>query len=213
MGFWSSWVFPRLCHRTMRGDPFHALRRDLLSTARGRVLELGIGTGLNLEHYPTAAQHIDGVDPNPGMHSLARRTLEDLGGKEAEGGLPDIALHEARGEALPFPDGAFDTAVSTWTLCSVEEPAAVFAEIHRVLAPGGRLLMLEHGVSHEPKVARWQRRLTPLQHRFADGCHIDRDFSRLLTGSPLETLQEERFYIDGVPKLGGYHYRMVAVRR
>lgn len=207
MGLWSSWVFPRLCHRALRGETFASLRHDLLTSARGRVLELGSGTGLNFHHYPPAVLHVDAVDPNPGMHELARLSLE-----EADGALPDLALHEARGEALPFPDATFDTAVSTWTLCSVEDPATVLAELARVLAPGGRLLLLEHGASHEPGVARWQRRVTPLQRVLADGCHLDRDFSRLLEDSEFQGADEERFYLDGAPKIAGYHYRLVAER-
>ncbi len=207
MGFWSEWVFPRLCHRTLKGSAFRDLRRDLLSGARGRVLELGSGTGLNFPLYPRAVDHVDALDPNPGMHELARRTLKEAGALGHR-----VELHEGRGEALPFPEGVFDTVVSTWTLCSVGEPARVLAEAHRVLVPGGRLLLLEHGSSHEPKVARWQRRLTPIQRRVADGCHLDRDFSSLLTASPLEIRDEERFYLDDAPKIAGYHYRIRAER-
>lgn len=207
MGFWSEWVFPRLCHKTLKGGAFRRLRRDLLAEAQCRVLELGSGTGLNFPLYPDEVHHVDALDPNPGMHELARRGLED------EALSHRVELHQGRGEALPFPEGVFDTAVSTWTLCSVGEPERVLAEVHRVLAPGGRLLLLEHGSSHEPKVARWQRRFTHVQKRVADGCHLDRDFSALLTASPLEIVDEERFYLDDAPKVAGYHYRIRAVRR
>jgi len=207
MGFWSRWVFPRLCHRTLKGGAFRDLRRELLSAAEGRVLELGSGTGLNFPLYPPAVGHVDALDPNPGMHELARRGLEE--GDELD---HRVELHEGRGEELPFAEGVFDTVVATWTLCSVGEPARALAEAHRVLVPGGRLLLLEHGASHEPKVARWQERLTPIQRRVADGCHLDRDFSALLTASPLEIRDEERFYLEGAPKIAGYHYRIQAIR-
>jgi ubiquinone/menaquinone biosynthesis C-methylase UbiE len=205
MGWWTEWAFPRLCHRALSSRDFMKLRRTVVERARGRVLELGSGTGLNLGLYPEAVESIDAVDPNPGMHELARRRL----GRVAR----PVELHEAHGEALPFDDAGFDTVISTWTLCSVGEPRRVFAEVHRVLRPGGRLLLLEHGLSHEPGVARWQRRLTPLQRRVADGCHLDRDFASLLADSDLEVASEERFYAEKSPKIAGHLFRIEAVRR
>ena len=205
MSWWSEWALPRLCHKALSSRDFMELRRSVVGRAAGRVLELGSGTGLNLGLYPPAVDSVDGVDPNPGMHEMARRRL----GRSAR----PVELHEARGEALPFDDGRFDTVVSTWTLCSVGEPRRVFDEVHRVLRPGGRLLLIEHGLSHEPGVARWQHRLTPLQKRVADGCHLDRDIAALLTASRLEVTEEERFYADKSPKIAGYLYRMEAVRR
>jgi len=205
MGWWTQWAFPRLCHKALRSREFLKLRHSVVDAARGRVLELGSGTGLNFGLYPPAVESLDAVDPNPGMHELARREL-------ARAAHP-VELHEASGEALPFDDERFDTVVSTWTLCSVADPARVFDEVHRVLRPGGRLLLIEHGLSHEPGVARWQRRLTPLQRRVADGCHLDRDVAALLTASRLEITAEERFYADNGSKIAGYLYRIDAVRR
>lgn len=209
MGLWSRWVFPRLCHKALSARGFGRQRRELLAAARGRVLELGVGSGLNLPHYPEAVTRVDGVDPNPGMHALAERLLAS---GDVRPGLA-VELHEACGEELPFADGAFDFAVSTWTLCSVVEVGRVLAEVHRVLAPGGRLLYLEHGIAPEARVARWQRWLTPVQRRFADGCHLDRDFTALVAASPLAADREERYYDDAAPKIGGFMYRGAALRR
>jgi len=205
MSWWSQWAFPRLCHKALRSREFLQLRHSVVDSARGRVLELGSGTGLNFGLYPAAVESVDAVDPNPGMHALARREVERLG--------RPVELHEAHGEELPFDDARFDTVVSTWTLCSVAEPQRVFDELHRVLRPGGRLLLIEHGLSHEPAVARWQRRLTPVQRFVADGCHLDRDVAALLTASRLEITTEERFYAAKSPKIAGYLYRIEAVRR
>jgi len=205
MGWWSRHVFPRLCHLSMRGEKvFGPLRREALADASGRVLEIGLGTGLNLPYYPPAVDSVDGVDPNPGMERIARRAL-------GEASFP-VELHLAGAERLPFADSSFDTAVSTWTLCSVADVPAALAEIARVLRPGGRFLFLEHGRSHEPRVARWQRRLTPIQRRVADGCHLDRDFERLVGESPLAVDRVDRFYAPDLPKLAGYLYRGMAVR-
>lgn len=205
MGWWSRHVFPRLCHLSMRGEKvFGPLRREALADASGRVLEIGLGTGLNLPYYPPAVDSVDGVDPNPGMERIARRAV-------GEAAFP-VELHLAGAERLPFADASFDTAVSTWTLCSVANVPAALAEIARVLRQGGRFLFLEHGRSHEPRVARWQRRLTPLQRRVADGCHLDRDFERLVGESPLAVDRVDRFYAPDLPKLAGYLYRGMAVR-
>lgn len=209
MGFWSHRVFPRLCHKALSAERFATQRRELLAPARGRVLEIGVGSGLNLPHYPVEVARVDGVDPNPGMHELAERLL---GAGEARPGLA-VELHQAVAEELPFTDASFDCAVSTWTLCSVDDVGRVLAEIDRVLVPGGRLLYLEHGLAPDPRVARWQRWLTPFQRRFADGCHIDRDFAALLSASPLAAEREERYYDPEVPKIGGFMYRGAAVRR
>jgi ubiquinone/menaquinone biosynthesis C-methylase UbiE len=204
MGWWSEWLFPRLCHRALSSRDFMELRRTVVGRARGRVLEVGSGTGLNLGLYPPAVESVDALDPNPGMHELARRRL----GRTAR----QVALHEGRGEALPFADRSFDTVVSTWTLCSVEDPPRVFDEVYRVLRPGGRLLLIEHGLAPEPAVARWQRRLTPIQKRLADGCHLDRDFLALLAESRLEIAAEDRFYAEKTPRFAGHLFRIEAVR-
>jgi ubiquinone/menaquinone biosynthesis C-methylase UbiE len=139
------------------------------------------------------------------MNELARAAAQQAG--------RPVELHEARGETLPFDDGRFDVAVSTWTLCSVGDAGQVLSEVHRVLKPGGRLLFIEHGLSHEAGVARWQRRLTPLQRRVADGCHLDRDFTALLEASPLEPVEVEHFYDAKTVKVAGYLFRGVAVKR
>lgn len=209
MGFWTETIFPRLCHVALSSGRFTRLRRELLAGARGRVVELGSGTGLNLPHYPDTVSEVHGIDPNPGMIDLARREVTE---GEAARRPYAVELHESRGEELPFPDASFDTVVSTWTLCSVDDVERVLSEVHRVLRPGGRLLLVEHGLSHEAGVRRWQRRLTPLQKRIADGCHLDRDFSRHLTESSLRITAEERFYEAKTPKIAGYLYRITAHR-
>lgn len=201
-GLYRGWVFPRLCHLGLRGRHLGRLRRAALAAAAGRVLEVGVGTGLNLGCYPPAVERVVGIDPNAGMLALAA-------GRAA---AHPVELRPGRAEALPFPEAAFDTVVTTWTLCSVEDPAAALVEIHRVLAPGGHFLFIEHGLSDRPRVARWQRRLTPLQRRVADNCHLDRHLPSLLAASPLASFRVEGAHDPELPRVAGFLYRGEAVR-
>jgi ubiquinone/menaquinone biosynthesis C-methylase UbiE len=204
MGFYRRWLFPRLCHLSLGSEQFSRLRRRTLAAARGRVLEIGVGTGLNLPLYPPAVDAVTGVDLNSGMLELAKRQV--AAAREAAPSWPvEVAVGDA--ESLDFPDGSFDTVVSTLTLCSVGDPAAALAEAHRVLAPGGVFLFLEHGLADRPRVARWQRRLTPFQRRVGGGCHLDRDFAALLAASPLAVEELDAGFDPEMPKLAGYLYR------
>lgn len=144
-----------------------AMRAELLAGAGGRVVELGAGTGANLEHYPEALEELVLTEPDPHM---SRRLRERLGasGRRAE-------VIEAQAERLPLESGAYDTAVATLVLCTVPDPAAALAELTRVLAPGGRLLFIEHVRAEDPGLARWQDRLERPWRFLADGCRCNRD--------------------------------------
>jgi SAM-dependent methyltransferase len=202
--FYAEVVFPRLCDLLLGRPSVARHRRDLLATAHGDVLEIGFGSGLNLPHYPDAVRRLTAVDPNPGMRRLAERRVR----------RSRIAVdrHVAAAERLPFADDRFDCAVSTFTLCSVASPGLILREVYRVLKPGGRLLLLEHGLSPDPAVRRWQRRLNWLEVRLADGCHLDRDVRGLLTGCPFSAVEVDEFYLPGMPRTHGYLYRGRAVK-
>jgi ubiquinone/menaquinone biosynthesis C-methylase UbiE len=145
------------------------MRHELLAQARGRVLELGAGTGLNLEHYPDVIEGLTLVEPDPHMTRQLREKLA-RSGKSAE-----ISVVEAPGEDLPFPDASFDTVAVTLVLCTVPDQAATLAEIKRVLKPDGRLLFIEHVRADDPGLARWQDRLEKPWRFLGDGCHCNRD--------------------------------------
>jgi ubiquinone/menaquinone biosynthesis C-methylase UbiE len=204
MGFYSRVIFPRLCEWMMSDPRMSALRREILSDVAGAVLEIGSGTGLNLPHYPDAIRRITTVDPNPGMARLAARRAEQRGIR--------VDHRTLRGEELPFPDRSFDCVVSTWTLCSIQQAARAVAEIQRVLRPGGRFVFLEHGLSDDPTVRAWQRRLNPIQRLVGDGCRLDLDVPAIIGGPGFAGLRVERFEMERVPRTHGTMYRGVATR-
>jgi ubiquinone/menaquinone biosynthesis C-methylase UbiE len=153
------------------------MRRELLAQARGRVLELGAGTGLNLEHYPKGIESLTLVEPDPHMTKQLREKLVQSG-RAAE-----ISVVEAPGEKLPFPDSSFDTVAVTLVLCTVPDPAATLEEINRVLAPDGQLLFLEHVRAEDPGLARWQDRLERPWRFLGDGCHCNRDTASAISAA------------------------------
>ncbi len=199
MGLYSRVVFPRLCDWVMSDPRMARLRHELLAEVGGEVLEVGFGTGLNLPHYPEHVRRITTVDPNPGMNRLAHRRI-------ATSGIT-VDQRVLSGEALPFEDGSFDCVVSTWTLCSIPDAGRAVDEVHRVLRTGGRFLFLEHGLSEDPKVERWQRRLNPIQRVLGDGCRLDLDVSALVSSRPFAGLHVERFEMERVPRTHGTMYR------
>jgi SAM-dependent methyltransferase len=169
------------------------MRRALLAGAAGRVVELGAGTGVNLDLYPAAVEELFLVEPDPHM---ARRLRARL----AESPRQATVL-EAPGERLPLPDGSFDVAVATLVLCTVPDPAAALAELRRVLAPGGRLLLIEHVRAGEAELARWQDRLEKPWRFLADGCHCNRDTAATLAAAGFETGELEPGRLPKAPKL------------
>ena len=202
--FYSQVIFTCLCDLLM-DRPFVAkLRRQLLVQAQGHVLEIGFGTGLNLPCYPRHVRKVTTVNPSKGMNRLAQNRIKKSG--------IQIDQRILSGERLPFEDNTFDCVVSTFTLCSIENVEQALAEAYRVLKPGGRFLFLEHGLSPEPVVQQWQRRLDWLEMRFADGCHLDRDMRGLVTAQPFSSVQAEGFYMKGIPKTHGYWYRGRAMK-
>ena len=203
MGWYGRWVFPRLLDWTMAGEPFSTYRKQVLSAVTGDVLEIGFGTGLNLAYYPETVSSLTVIDPNPGMAVIAAPRL-------AKTSL-SVVSKSLHGESLTMADNTFDWVVSTWTLCSITNIDQALAEICRVLKPGSKFAFIEHGLSPESTLQTWQHRLTPLQKRIADGCHLDRAISDLIQQHLyLESL--ETFYAEDLPKIGGYFYRGIAVK-
>ncbi len=172
-------------------------RQQVVPRAAGRVLEVGIGTGLNLPFYRRASiLTLVGVDPGLEMQRMLRRRSERAG--------IAVDLRSSTAEALAFERASFDCVVCTYTLCTIPDPLAALREIRRVLRPGGRLLFAEHGVAPDADVVKWQRRLEPLWSRVAGGCHLTRDVPALLDAAGFEAAIESG-YLNG-PKLLSYNF-------
>ncbi|MCA9675363.1 MAG: methyltransferase domain-containing protein [Myxococcales bacterium] len=173
MSWWADRVLPHLVEKACRSSTILEERRRWIPRAHGEVLELGIGSGLNLGCYEASrVSRITGIDPSAAL--LARAAP-----RVAESSIP-VELVEAAAERLPFDDRTFDSAVVTYSLCSVDDPLLALAEVRRVLQPGGELVFVEHGLARDPGVVRWQRALTPVWRRVGGGCRLDRDIAGLL---------------------------------
>jgi len=203
MGFYATQIFPRLMDWVMARPAFSQLRAALLRSASGEVLEIGFGTGLNLRHYPPTITRLSIVDP-------AILLPAKVSGRIAAVPYP-IRTSHVTAETLPFPDGQFETVVSTWTLCTIPNPVLALQEVRRVLKPDGRLLFLEHGRSDDQKIAVWQDRLNPVQNVIGCGCNLNRQIDRMISQSGLTITHLDRFSMQGVPRLAGEMYQGAAV--
>jgi ubiquinone/menaquinone biosynthesis C-methylase UbiE len=178
--------------------PVRRQRDKVVPLAQGRVLEVGIGTGLNLAHYDKARiEKLVGVDPAQQMHRLARKRM-------ARAGL-EVDIVGLSAEKLPLPDASFDTVVMTYTLCSIPDPVPAVREMRRVLKPGGKLLFCEHGVAPDAGVRRWQHRLNPIWGRIGGGCHLDRDIPALLREGGFALPDLQTMYLPG-PRFATFNY-------
>ncbi len=196
MGFYGRRIFPWLNDKLTTDPELEKTRVEALAPARGRVIEIGFGSGLNLAHYPDRVESITGVEPNEGMRDRAERRIA------ASRILVEIVA--GRAESLPSPDSSFDTAVSTLTLCSVADPGRVLGELYRVLREDGRLLILEHGRSEEPRVARWQNRLNPIQKIVGCGCNLNRPIQSLVESAGFHFHSFRKFYAPKGPRTHGW---------
>jgi ubiquinone/menaquinone biosynthesis C-methylase UbiE len=194
---------PRLIDVMCANKHMAPLRERAIAGAWGTVLELGFGSGGNLPSYPASVERVVAIDPSLLGRRLARKRL-------AASSIP-VLFAGLDGEDLPLDDASVDTAVSTWTLCTIPDATRAVREVGRVLKPGGRFLFLEHGLADDPKVMRTQHRFDGFQQRVAGGCHLDRDIRSIVTDAGLEIETCDNFFIAG-PKPWSYMYAGSAVR-
>src|SRR5688500_4837072 len=190
-------VLPKLLKCGCSSPPVMQQRAKVVPFAEGRVLELGIGMGLNLELYDAdKVTSVTGVDPAPELRAIAEAAPRDP--------RLSVIVEDGTAEALPFEAGTFDTVVCTFTLCSVHTPAAALAEARRVLKPGGRFLYCEHGLSPDADVAKWQRRIEPVWKRIAGGCHLTRPVASAVEAAGFRLGRRDSMYIPRAPRFAGW---------
>ncbi len=190
MGLYSRYVLPKLIYDACRGESNAQQREKVVPLAHGDVLEIGIGTGLNLSHYDSdRVTRVIGVDPSPRITRLAQEAADEAPFDVEFIGLP--------GEEIPLDDGSIDSVLMTYTLCSIPDTETALRQMARVLKPGGTLVYCEHGAAPDASVRRWQRRLEPVWGRLAGGCHLSRDIPRLLEQGGFVLDNSHEGYIDG----------------
>lgn len=190
MGLYSRHVLPRLLDYAMRDKPIMRQRAKVVPLAHGRVLEIGIGSGLNLSFYDkTKVDKVLGLDPSPELQVMARRRADEAG--------IDVDWMALSGERIPLPDQSVDSIVITYTMCTIPDVHSALLEMGRVLKPGAQLYFSEHGVAPDESVRRWQNRLNPLWGRIAGGCHINRDVPKMLDTAGFRLDQIDSMYLPG----------------
>jgi ubiquinone/menaquinone biosynthesis C-methylase UbiE len=201
MSFYSRYVLPHVLELAMRNKDLTRLRAEWVPKARGNVLEIGIGSGLNLRFYSPEVQHLYGVDPSLEMQRIARKRMD--GRREVE------FLTQPADDRLPLADSSVDTVVSTWTLCTIPNALRALKEMRRVLRPDGQFIFIEHGRSPSAGVAGWQDRLTPMWKHIGGGCHLNRKIDESISAAGFRISELKTEYLPG-PRPLTYTYEGLA---
>jgi SAM-dependent methyltransferase len=189
MGIYGEIILPRLCDLAMRNKQFVPFRQRVIGAAEGRVLEIGVGSGLNLPFYRPPVQEVLALEPAARLVTMARSASR-------RANIPVVFL-EASAEAIPLDDHCVDTVVTTWTMCSIPRAAMALEEMRRVLRPAGKLLFVEHGLAPEAGVRRWQDRLTPAWRCLSGGCHLNRPIRSMIEDAGFRIDRIETGYMPG----------------
>jgi SAM-dependent methyltransferase len=203
VGLYNDHILPRILNAAMGMAMLAEERRKCLAGVRGRVLEVGFGSGHNLPYYPDGVEKVVAIDPSVVSARLARKRIE-------QASFP-VEYLAVQGEQIPAADASFDSIVSTFTLCSIPDVRSALGQMRRVMKPDGRFFFVEHGRSHDPAVQRWQDRLNGLQKTICGGCNLNRDIEKLVIDAGFEIVALDEYDIKG-PRISSHLYRGVARR-
>ncbi len=199
MGFYDKHILPRFINCACGTKPIMKQREKVVPRAEGTVLEIGIGTGLNLPYYdPGRVDRLIGLDPSEESWELA--------GKRAAHLAFDVEFIGLPGEEIPLQDASVDTVLVTYALCTIPDPVAALQGMARVLRPGGRLVFCEHGLAPDTGVVKWQERINPFWRRLAGGCNLNRNIPDILARGGFEISDLEQCYLPGTPRFAGFNY-------
>ena len=199
MGLYDKYILPKVLNCTCGSKPIQYQRKKVVPLAKGLVLDVGIGSGLNIPFYDmTKIDKVIGLDPSVELNSLAIDVAEENN--------VDVDFMLCGAEDIPLPDNHVDTVLITYTMCTIPEVMEANKEMLRVLKPEGRLIFCEHGLAPDPKVAKWQSRIDPIWGKIAGGCHLNRNIPELIASAGFEIENMEQMYLPSTPSIAGYNY-------
>ena len=199
MGFYENRILPFMIDKACAGPPVLKQREKVVPGAEGRVLEVGMGSGINLSFYdPSRVEFVWGLEPSEGMRRLAQERIE---------AAPfEVKLLDLPGESIPLDDQSVDTVLLTYTLCTISDFRTALAQMRRVLKPGGKLLFCEHGEAPDESIRKWQNRINPLWKRIAGGCNLNRPIPRCLEEAGFVIEKLETLYLPNTPRIAAFNY-------
>ena len=199
MGLYDKYILPKFLNCACGSKPINYQRQKVVPLAKGKVLDIGIGSGLNIPFYNSdQIDKVIGIDPSYELIELAKELANDS--------KTSIELVIGSAESIPYPDNFFDTVLVTYTMCTIPNVAIANKEMWRVLKDDGRLIFCEHGLAPDKKISKWQNRIDPFWGKIAGGCHLNRDIQKLITDAGFSFESLDKMYIPSTPKFAGYNY-------
>ena len=203
MSFYNKYILPKVLNCTCASKPINYQRDKIVPLAEGVVLDVGIGSGLNIPFYnKTKIKQLYGLDPSKELLDIAKSVAKEE--------KLEIEFLECGAESIPLPDKSIDNVLITYTMCTIPDVAISNSEIMRILKDDGKLLFCEHGLAPDKNIAKWQKRINPLWSKIAGGCNLNKDIPNLISSSGFKILNMEEMYLPGTPKFAGYNYWGVA---
>ena len=203
MNFYDKYILPSFLNCACGSKPIKHQRNKVVPMAEGVVLEVGIGSGLNIPYYDSSkVNRVIGLDPSEELNAMAKKVAADKG--------LEVEFILSGAESIPLPDDHVDTVLVTYTMCTIPDALSANKEMRRVLKPGGKLIFCEHGLAPDGGVAKWQARIDPYWEKIAGGCHLNRDIPQLIQAAGFEIQSMEQMYLPSTPKFAGYNYWGVA---